>query len=775
MNSLRGTARLLLGGLLWILAGRTAWAADYVYGAEFWFVANQDTIHVLRLAPVINEVPKESSALSIIWKSDSGNLTPLNPSGSTIPNELTSILRDSKIQSNIKTPSRLIKYLNNNISELTQNGQMGMTSLYIRRLQIGVVPNRDAYKWFLGKLNNSPDKDIKASLHDLSVVGDVPMYFSQSGLEKLKPAFDEQWSLALASWKELLTPTKTKPDHPAAAVPDTTGNGAQMGNGKTGFLRIWPVAVGVVLALGLFAGFIWLAMSVRSMSKDFKKTKQDNKEHYESHIRSLKYKIEDIGSELSKIKGSLKPTDEQSSAPPPDVEVIRDCSSELEEIRKSLADHERVVSDLRQELQKSHPIVTSHATEIGELKVKLESEEKKRRDPLYRRNRQDRAAVGSAAGKAVIKEGRYLWQRFADFLPFRKIDEKISLGEGNTALMAGDDTLRQFAGIEGLWLKNETQNPTWSFKDRGSLTCIAMAREMAEPITATISTGNMGHSMAAYGARAGIRVLVFVPDYTPEEKLLAMAVHGAHIIKVTAPDYSAMKRQILAMAAATGLRIVSGNGPLRVEGYKLTAFELVEQMQFNVPDYIAVPTSACGHIRGLFKGYMELFRAGAISRLPKMIVVQAANNSPIVSAIKAGKKHVMPFRHIKTVAEAITTGDPPGGDEIIHKAGEYGWPAEAVTEEEILLSQKRLADSGFLVEPAAATSLYAVKKLRAQGLIEKEAEVVLMLTGSGLKDMHILKQHPSNIYTATLSNVGTTIQNIMDPVGAKQCKQVQKP
>jgi len=366
--------------------------------------------------------------------------------------------------------------------------------------------------------------------------------------------------------------------------------------------------------------------------------------------------------------------------------------------------------------------------------------------------------------QAVIKEGRYLWQRFADFLPFRKIDEKISLGEGNTPLLAGDDALQRFAGIDGLWLKNETQNPTWSFKDRGSLTCIAMAKEMGETVTATISTGNMGHSMAAYGARAGIQVLVFVPEFTAEEKLLAMAVHGAQVIKVTAPDYSAMKREILAMAAATGLRIVSGNGPIRVEGYKLTAFELVEQMQFNVPDYIAVPTSACGHIRGLFKGYMELFKAGLISRLPKMIVVQAANNSPIVSAIKAGKKHLIPFSQIKTVAEAITTGDPPGGDEIIHKAGEYGWPAEEVTEEEILLSQKRLADSGFLVEPAAATSLYAVKKLRARGVIEKEASVVLMLTGSGLKDMQILRHHQSEIHTTPLSRVGTTVQNVINHI-----------
>lgn len=363
--------------------------------------------------------------------------------------------------------------------------------------------------------------------------------------------------------------------------------------------------------------------------------------------------------------------------------------------------------------------------------------------------------------QSAIKAGSHLWQRFADFLPFKQIDHTISLGEGRTPLLPAAEKLQQFTGIDALWLKNETQNPTWSFKDRGSLTCIAMAKEMGETVTATISTGNMGHSMAAYGARAGINVLVFVPDFTPDEKLLAMALHGAQVIKVIAPDYSEMKRQILQMASTTGLRIVSGNGPLRVEGYKLTSFELFEQMQGQVPDYIAVPTSACGHIRGLFKGYVELQKAGCISRLPKMVVVQAANNSPIVSAIKSGARSIIPFANVHTIAEAITTGNPPGGDEIIHKANEYGWPAEEVTEEEIVLSQKKLADSGLFVEPAAATSLYAVKKLRARGVIEKEAAVVLMLTGSGLKDMHVLKHHDVNIQTTALGNVGNTINNFL--------------
>lgn len=354
---------------------------------------------------------------------------------------------------------------------------------------------------------------------------------------------------------------------------------------------------------------------------------------------------------------------------------------------------------------------------------------------------------------AKIKTGKYLWERFADFLPFTNIDESISLGEGNTAFVQADKKLQDFVGLKNLYLKNETQNPTWSFKDRGSLACIAMARTLNESVTATISTGNMGNSISAYGAKANIKVIVFVPDFTPKEKIFAMGIHGATVMKIIAPDYSEMKKKILSLAKKLHLRIVSGNGPIRVEGYKMTAFEMYEQMDKIVPDYIAIPTSACGHVRGIFKGYSELKQSGAINELPKMIVVQAHNNSPIVSAIKQGKKQVIPFANFQTIAEAITTGNPMGGDEIIDKANKYGWLAEDVTEEEIIISQKKLAESGYFVEPASATSLYAIKKLVQSGKIAKDSKVVIILTGSGLKDTEVLKYHKVNVQEVSLEKV----------------------
>ena len=367
----------------------------------------------------------------------------------------------------------------------------------------------------------------------------------------------------------------------------------------------------------------------------------------------------------------------------------------------------------------------------------------------------DEALEVALAGieQARPRPGLHLWERFAEFLPFNAMDASASLGEGNTPLVDAGARLKAFTGIERLLLKNETQNPTWSFKDRGSLACIFMAREMGERTTATISTGNMGHSIAAYGARAGIKAIVFVPEFAPREKLMAMTIHGATVIRVRAPDYALMKKTVLGLAKEFNLRIVSGNGPIRVEGYKLTAFEIYEQMRGELPDYIAVPTSACGHIRGLFKGFRELKTAGLIRRLPRMIVVQAANNSPIVSAIKQGVKHVIPFSNFHTVAEAITTGNPMGGDEIIAKTYQHGWLAEDASEQEILEAQRVFAQAGWFVEPATATTLSAVRKLRAAGRIGAGDSVILMLTGAGLKDLDALKHQPFSIVESNLDTV----------------------
>ena len=362
--------------------------------------------------------------------------------------------------------------------------------------------------------------------------------------------------------------------------------------------------------------------------------------------------------------------------------------------------------------------------------------------------------------RAKPKRGATIWERFQDFLPFDHFDPSCSLGEGSTPLLESED-LAEYVGLKTLLLKNETVNPTWSFKDRGSLPCVLMAKQCNERFVATISTGNMGASLAAYGARSGIQPIIFIPPLCPEEKIRSMAIHGAIIFKVEAPDFGEMKRKVLSLATKLKLRIVSGNGPIRVEGYKFCAFELFEQLKGQVPDFIAVPTSACGHIRGLFKGFNELLEAGLVNRLPRMIVVQAANNSPLVTALKQKKSSLVPFSNVHTIAKAITTGNPMGGDEILQKAYKHRWLAEDVTEEEILVGQRLLARAGFFVEPSSATSLIAVKKLVAAGKVKQDESVILMLTGSGLKDSEVFQHHSIDLISANISTVKAELAQVL--------------
>jgi threonine synthase len=223
-----------------------------------------------------------------------------------------------------------------------------------------------------------------------------------------------------------------------------------------------------------------------------------------------------------------------------------------------------------------------------------------------------------------------------------------------------------------------------------------------------------------------------------------------------------MKTALLAMAGDLRLRIVTGNGPIRVEGYKLAAWEIVEQLEGEVPDVIVVPTSACGHIRGLFKGFRELRDAGVTAAIPRMAVVQAAQNSPIVSAIRKKCDHILPVAEVRTIAEAITSGNPPGGDEIVHKAARFGWPAEDVTEEEILDGQRRLGAAGFFVEPAAATTMHAVRKMRERGTLPPDASVVAVLTGSGLKDIAVLHRHRLQVLESDLSALRDTLARLTE-------------
>ena len=341
--------------------------------------------------------------------------------------------------------------------------------------------------------------------------------------------------------------------------------------------------------------------------------------------------------------------------------------------------------------------------------------------------------AGPSLGDVRLKTGDTTWERFGDFMPFA-FDPTLSLGEGSTPLVRSG-ALEGVLGIENCYLKCEMYNPTLSFKDRGTLCHLHHLKSLGERVTGTISTGNMGNSTAAYAACAGIRAAIFAPNYTTLDKVLPMFIHGAEVFTVKCDDYSAMKREVFGLCTEMKLRITTGNNPIRAEGYKLIAFEIFEQLGGRIPDYVVVPTSTGGNVRGIFKGFRELHESGMADRLPKMIVVQAANNAPIVQALKRGMTGIVPFPRKETIATAITSNNPPGGNEIVSKAIELGWLYEDVTEQEIVSSQTLLSAAGFFVEPATAVTIGAVRKLAKDGRISPGDSVVNILTGSGFKDL----------------------------------------
>jgi len=323
--------------------------------------------------------------------------------------------------------------------------------------------------------------------------------------------------------------------------------------------------------------------------------------------------------------------------------------------------------------------------------------------------------------------GKSVWERFWNFWPIEPVLE-FSLGEGDTPLVKS--RLGEELGIR-LYLKNETANPTWSFKDRGTFLAVSYAIKAGYKAVGTVSTGNMAASVAAYAARAGLSAKILVSENADEEKLKAVSVYGRSVIRVRG-DYGRLYFESLKLGENLGVYFINSDNPFRVEGYKGIAFEIAEE---TTPDYVLIPTSSGGLFRGIAKGFIELMRNGLIEELPKLITVQAEGCSPICRAFREGKARIEHFERPKTIAKAIANPYPPSGNAVLKLLREFGWLCAAVSDDEIVEAQRKLAGEGLFVQPASATGIAALKKLVESGTIPENAKVVSILTGSGLKTL----------------------------------------
>ncbi len=325
-----------------------------------------------------------------------------------------------------------------------------------------------------------------------------------------------------------------------------------------------------------------------------------------------------------------------------------------------------------------------------------------------------------------------IWRWF-DFFPVEKRASVVSLGEGNTPLLPAP-RLGVKIDIANLYLKNDTVLPTGSLKDRSNSVGISVGQELGFATASVISTGNAAASVAAYAAAAGMRSVVMVPRGTAESKIIQAHAYGATVIVVDGRfDYEVADLYKKAVAEFGWYDCLSSN-PYRV-GKKSYAYELVDQLDGTLADWVIHPTAGGTGILRMWQGFQDFLKLGWIGRAPKLVAAQSEKAAPFVAALQKGSASIEAVEARETVAESIQVGNPAAlGNRALAALRDSRGTAVGLSDDEILEAQAltgRLA--GIFAEPAAATSVAAAKKMRANGTIGRDEVVVCHLTGHGLK------------------------------------------
>ncbi len=301
---------------------------------------------------------------------------------------------------------------------------------------------------------------------------------------------------------------------------------------------------------------------------------------------------------------------------------------------------------------------------------------------------------------------------------------------GNTPLWE-PARLRQHLGRPGIFLKDDTANPTGSLKDRASLLVAAFARKHEIGDVVVASTGNAASSMAGIGAAAGLSVRIFVPKSVPRAKLVQSLQYGAEVTVVDGTYDDAYRDSLQHTALHGGLSRNTGFNPLTIEGKKTVALEVFAQLG-RMPEAVFVPTGDGVILGGVFKGFEDLIQFGLADTMPTIYAVQAERSNAICRALARGKfDDPVPG---DTIADSISVGIPANGRSVVKKLAQYGGSCIQVSDAEILDAQQMLsAQSGLFAEPAAASSVAGL--LRISGTLPQDAVTVLLITGTGLKDI----------------------------------------
>ncbi|WP_130848888.1 threonine synthase [Intestinimonas timonensis] len=325
-----------------------------------------------------------------------------------------------------------------------------------------------------------------------------------------------------------------------------------------------------------------------------------------------------------------------------------------------------------------------------------------------------------------------MW-RYRPFLPVEEDSPAPPLRVGWSPLYKAD-RLAGVLGLKTLYIKDDGQNPTASLKDRASAMAVVKAREAGADTIACSSTGNAASSLAGNAAAAGLSTYIFVPSRAPKGKVAQLMIFGATVISV---DGSYEDTFALSKAAIDRWGWYNRNAainPYLSEGKKTVSFELMEQLHWQVPDYVALSVGDGCTIAGVWKGLKDLYETGFIDRLPKLLSVQAEGCCPLNRALQTGE----PWSPMEenTLADSIAVGVPRNADKALNAVRESGGIAVNVSDEEILEAMRLLGRTqGVFGEPAGVTGTAGVKKTLELGLIDPDSTVVSIVTGNGLKDV----------------------------------------
>jgi len=339
-----------------------------------------------------------------------------------------------------------------------------------------------------------------------------------------------------------------------------------------------------------------------------------------------------------------------------------------------------------------------------------------------------------------------IW-RYADFLPIvggppgpsGRLASRVGLPAGCTPLIRAD-RLAERLGLREVWVKNDAANPTHSFKDRVVSVAVTRARELGYETIACASTGNLANSVAAHGAALGLDSYVFIPADLEEQKILATGIYGTNLVGVKG-SYDDVNRLCTELCAERDWAFVNINlRPYYAEGSKTLAFEIAEQLGWELPDRVVVPVASGSLFTKIARGFAEWTELGLLEgRAPRMNGAQAEGCSPVATAFAEGHDVCRPVKP-QTIAKSLAIGNPADGPYALDLARRTGGGIDAVTDDEIRAGIKLLAETtGVFTETAGGVTTAVLAKLAERGEIDPEERVVLVITGEGLKTLDAVR------------------------------------